>query len=112
MPHRFQTINKRKFLGVMISFAICLILIDMQVKFEPDWLSVITVSAAGPRPDGIRGSRGNSDHLLGTLHSKECLYVFLVHCCSVSIHCCNVFLVVETPAKQSHRIITAVKMCD
>ena len=57
--------------------------IDMQVKFEPDWLSVITVSAAGPRPDGIRGSRGNSDHLLGTLHSKECLYVFLVHCCSV-----------------------------
>ena len=57
--------------------------IDMQVKFEPDWLSVITVSAAGPRPDGIRGSRGNSDHLLGTLHSKECLNVFLVHCCSV-----------------------------
>ena len=83
MPHRFQTINKRKFLGVMISFAVCIILIDMQVKFEPDWLSVITVSAAGPRPDGIRGSRGNSDHLLGTLHSKECLYVFLVHCCSV-----------------------------
>ena len=57
--------------------------IDMQVKFEPDWLSVITVSAAGPRPDGIRGSRGNSDHLLGTLHSKECLYVFLVQGCSV-----------------------------
>ena len=81
MPHRFQTINERKFLGVMISFAVYNI--DMQVKFEPDWLSVITVSAAGPRPDGIRGSRGNSDHLLGTLHSQECLYVFLVRCCSV-----------------------------
>ena len=82
MPHRFQTLNERKFLGVMISFA-GVYNIDMQVKFEPDWLSVITVSAAGPRPDGIRGSRGNSDHLLGTLHSKEGLCVFLVHCCSV-----------------------------
>ena len=45
--------------------------IDMQVKFEPDWLSVITVSAAGPRPDGIRGSRGNTDH---TKHCKSTVY--------------------------------------